>query len=248
MTAFFHLSVDDVLASLIAASDRRDSLASEPMFAALDRLHAEFGMSADLYLFGQSRMQGSIRRIGELSGAIAADLRSRPWLRLGPHAASPELPPHRQTMQELEATIRGLFAAIDGLVGPTARSSWVRLHEFSEAYEAATTLRMHGVQALLTTDKPAVAWRLPRAEREALHRDGRAHYHGIEFVRSHLRAELLVAERIDPATLLARVRNIVGAHGFLSIFTHEICFSDPRTEVMLHDLLDACRALGLASA
>jgi hypothetical protein len=248
MTPFFHLSVDDVLAGLVRASDRGDPLAADAMFGVLDRLHDEFEIFVDLYLFAESQLDSRQRSLDEISPAIGADLRARPWLRLGPHAANPETPPHRQTAMEVNTTLERLFASIDRLVGPAARSAWVRLHEFSEVYEAAPLLGAHGVRALLTTDKPAVAWRLPAATREQLRRDGRAHFGGIEFVRSHLRAELLVAEGIDRPTLFRRLRDIVDAHGFLVVFTHEICFSDRRTAAMLHDVLDSCRALGLKSS
>lgn len=248
MAPFFHLSVDDVLAGLLTTSDRGHALASDAMIGALDRLHAEFEMSVDLYLFGESRLQGKQRALGELSAAVTTDLAARQWLRFGPHAANAETPPHRQAIPDLCTTLRRLFETIDGLVGPAARSSWVRLHEFSEAYEAAPMLAEHGVEALLTTDKPMVSWRLPAAERDILRRRGRVHYRDIDFVRSHLRVELLVAEGVDRPVLLDRVRNIVDAHGFLVIFTHEICFSDPRMTAMLHDLLDICRALGLRSS
>jgi hypothetical protein len=247
MAPFFHLSVDDVLAGLITASDRGHALAADNMIGALDRLHAEFGTCVDLYLFGECRLQGAQRALDELSGAVATELRARTWLRFGPHAANPGTPPHAQTIPELHATLRRLFDAIERLVGRAARSSWVRLHEFSEAYEAAPIFAAHGVEALLTTDKPVVAWRLPAAERDVLRRRGRVHFGGLEFVRSHLRVERLVDEGVDRATLLDRVRDIVEAHGFLVIFTHEVCFDDARTAAMLHDLLTSCRALGLRS-
>jgi len=248
MVPFFHLSVDDVLASLVTASDRGHALAAADMIGALDRLHAEFGMPVDLYLFAECRLQGARRALDELSAAVATELRARSWLRFGPHAANPETPPHGQTIADLNTTLRRLFHTIERLVGRTARSSWVRLHEFSEAYEAAPTLAAHGVAALLTTDKPAISWRLPAAERDVLRRRGRVHFGGIEFIRSHLRVEHLVDEGVDRATLLDRVRSIVDAHGFLVIFTHETCFDDARTAAMLHDLLVTCRALGLRSS
>lgn len=247
MTPFFHLSVDDVLTGLIETSDRSRALASDRMFDALDRLNGEFGVSIDLYLFAGGDVDGIGRSLDEVSPAIAAELRARPWLRLGPHAADPLTPPHRQSPAEAQAMLARLFDSIDRLVGPAARSHWVRLHEFSEAYEAAPMLRANGVEALLTTDKEVVAWRLPEETREILRRQGRAHFGGIEFVRSHLRAELLVAEGLGRASLLRRLSDIVDAHGFLVIFTHEICFSDARTTAMLRDVMDGCRALGLRS-
>jgi hypothetical protein len=247
MTPFFHLSVDDVLLSLVETSDRGRALASAPMFDALDRLNDEFDVSIDLYLFAEGEVDGMRRGLDEISPAVAAELRARRWLRLGPHAADPLTPPHRQSPAEAQATLTRLFGSIDRLVGPAARSHWVRLHEFSEAYEAAPMLRANGVEALLTTDKAAVAWRLPEGPREILQRLGRTHFGGIEFIRSHLRAELLVAEGLDRASLLQRLSDIVDAHGFLVIFTHEICFSDARTMAMLRDVMDGCRALGLRS-
>lgn len=248
MAPFFHLSVDDVFASLMTASDRGQALATAPMIGVLDRLHDEFATRIDLYLFGEDRIDGVRRRLDALSPAIVAELRVRPWLRLGPHAADPQTPPHRQTVDDLSQTLHFLYGVIDRMAGPQARSRWVRLHEFSEAYEAAPTLKAHGVEALLTTDKPVGAWRLPPAERDMLLQRGRTVYGGIEFVRSHLRVESLIADGIDRTTLLDRVGRLVEAHGFVTIFTHEICFNDARTTTMLHGLLDACRALGLESA
>jgi hypothetical protein len=233
MTSFFHLSVDDVLSALFDPA--------HPMIETLDRLHGEFAMPMDLYLFGESEW----RRLDELPPAMVHELRTRPWLRLGPHAANARTPPHRQSPADLETTLRSLFATIEQFVGRGARSSWVRLHEFSEAYEAAPLLAAQGVEALLTTDRPAVAWRLPAAERATLALRGRVPFGGIEFVRSHLRVEWLIAEGVGRVALADRISRIVDTHGFLVVFTHEVCFDDPRTARMLHELLDICRALGL---
>src|SRR5262249_62274415 len=113
--------------------------------------------------------------------AVAACLRARPSLRLGPPASNPQTPPHRQTLAELKATLERLFDVFDHLGGPTARSRWVRLHEFSEAYEAAPVLRAYGIEALFTTDKPAIAWRLPPAERDVLQPMRRVHSRAAAF-------------------------------------------------------------------
>jgi hypothetical protein len=233
MTSIFHLSVDDVLPGLFDPA--------HPMIGTLDRLHDEFAMPMDLYLFGESDW----RRLDELPPAMVNELRARPWLRLGPHGANVRTPPHRQSAAELQATLEYLFKTIEHIVGHDACSTWVRLHEFSEAYEAAPLLTAHGVEALLTTDKPAIAWRLPAPERAALALRGRVPFQGIDFVRTHLRIEWLVAEGVSRVALADRIRRIVDAHGFLVVFTHEVCFDDPRTGAMLHTLLDVCRALGL---
>jgi hypothetical protein len=244
---FFHLSIDDVLPALVVASDTRRPLAESRMFGTLDRLYAAFGMNIDLYFFGTCEVGGKLRALEEVSEKVAADIRTRSWIRLGPHAERPDIAPHRQTTEDLHATLRRLFDGIDRLGGRDARSAWVRLHEFSEAYEAASFLTAEGVEALLTTDKPAVSWRLPRPETDILHRTGRVRFAGMDFVRSHLRVEELVARGVDRTALAARVREIVDGHGFVTIFTHEICFEDPRTVEMLHDLLETCRALGLSA-
>lgn len=233
MTPFLHLSVDDVLPGLFDPA--------HPMLGTLDRLHEAFAMPMDLYLFGESDW----RRLDEVPPAMVQELRARPWLRLGPHGANVRTPPHRQSVADLEATLEYLFTTIEHIVGRDARSTWVRLHEFSEAYEVAPLLTAHGVEALLTTDRPTVAWRLPAAERAALVLRGRVPFGGIDFVRTHLRIEWLIDEGIGRVALADRVKRIVDAHGFLVVFTHEICFDDPRTARMLHELLDICRALGL---
>ena len=247
MSRFFHLSIDDVLPALVVASDGRRPLSEGPMFGTLDRLHAIFGMNVDLYLFGEGTVGGKPRALEEVSEKVAADARARSWIRLGPHGQRPDIPPHRQTTEDLHATLRRLFDGIDRLAGRDARSAWVRLHEFSEAYEAASFLAAEGVEVLLTTDKPAVSWRLPRPETDILRRTGRVRFAGMDFVRSHLRVEELVGLGVGRTALAARVREIVDAHGFVTIFTHEICFEDPRTAEMLHDLLGICRALGLSA-
>src|SRR5262249_16852505 len=65
--AILHLSVDDVFAGLVTASDHGRALAADKTIGALDRLHAEFGTNVDLYLFAESELDGQQRRLEVLS-------------------------------------------------------------------------------------------------------------------------------------------------------------------------------------
>ncbi|MND00878.1 hypothetical protein D3C83_196470 [compost metagenome] len=70
----------------------------------------------------------------------------------------------------------------------------------------------------------------------------------MDFARSHLRIERFVAEGAESAALTRIVSDFVQAHGFVTIFTHEICFGDPRTRETLQGVVAICDAMGLASA
>ncbi|MPY70898.1 MAG: hypothetical protein GEU92_12505 [Alphaproteobacteria bacterium] len=245
---FFHLSVDDVLEGLIAASDGRTPLGDDPMLGTLDALHEAFGVRADLYVFCEGTRNNIRRQLDDLSPALASDLRARPWLRLGPHALDMDTPPHVQSPADLEFTLRRSFDIIERLVGCDRMSRWVRLHHFSECHEAAPLLRSRGVDTLLTTDKPAVAYRLPQAARALLRTTGQVRHNGMNFARSHLRVERLSAEGADSGQLTRLVTEAVDAHGFVTIFTHEVCFAEAGTREVLRSVIEICSELGLASA
>ena len=247
-TRFFHLSIDDVFDGFLEASDRRSAIQTSPMMAALDALHDEFGVPVDLYLFCEREKYGIRRKLEDVSPAAASDIRARSWLRLGPHALDMETPPYAQAAADLDRTLERSFAIIEQLVGGDRTSRWVRLHHFSECYEAAPLLRAHGVDTLLTTDKPAIAYRLPPASRAVLAANGRVQHEGLGFVRSHLRVERFSERNVERQELERVVSDCVTAHGFVTIFSHEICFADPRTCETLRQIVTICNEQGLAPA
>jgi len=200
VSAAYHFSIDDVLADLF------DSRA--PLWPFLDEAHARFGVAPDLYAF----LHGDGR---SLAGVPLEAFAARPWLRLGPHGRDMATPPHSE---DPAATFTSLYAAIDRAVGRERRSTWLRLHYFSEPYEAAQQLLAEGARGLLLTDRDAVAYRLPGAAKAELAATGRTTHAGLELRRSHVRLEDFLDRGEAPEPALDRA---LAQHGYVTIFTHE---------------------------
>ena len=228
MNLTYHFSVDDVLASLLQLSDWRLDIGGQPCLAFLDRLHREYGAMIDLYLFERAvAPDGRVRQLREVDDRAVAALGAASGFRFGPHAVDHATAPHAQPLPDLIADMDRLCSTIARLAPPQRRSRWVRLHYFSEAWEAAEVWRRHGIEALMTTDKPAIAYRLEKPHREALARDGRTSRDGLGFVRSHLRLESFRRDARDPARFTSRIDEVLERHGFVTLFTHEIDLDDP---------------------
>jgi hypothetical protein len=242
----FHLSVDDVFGAVMQLSDWGLPVAGQPMLAFLDRLHRETGAVTDLYLFAAAVLaDGRRRRLDELTEAAAATLGAAPAFRWGPHARDYATAPHAQPAEEARADFAALLAGIGRIAPPARRSDWVRLHYFSELYELADLWSAHGITALMTTDRPAVAWRLPAAARAELAASGQTRHAGCGFVASHLRVEFFAAEAADPARFCARMDAALDRHGFVSVFTHEAELDDPRIRRLLAAACDHAARRGL---
>jgi hypothetical protein len=224
----YHFSVDDVCAAFLDVSDRGSPALEHPLFAFLAGLYREFGTRTDLYLFAEQELAGARRRLAEVSARNRAEYETFSWLGLGPHGHDGATPPHRQALPALLATLDSLYAEIARIAGGVRRSRWLRLHEFSESFECAGYLRGRGVDTLLLTDKPRVAYRLPEPAKEAVRRHGRTRHGGLRFLRSHLRVEDLAAEGLDGAGLELRLAEVLERHGFAVLFTHEVALLDPR--------------------
>jgi hypothetical protein len=228
MQLTYHFSVDDVLASLLQLSDWRLDVVGQPCLAFLDRLHREYGAMIDLYLFESAvAPDGRVRQLRDVDDRAIAALGAASGFRFGPHAIDYATAPHAQPAPDLIADMERLCATIARLTAPERRSRWVRLHYFSEVWEAAEVWRRHGIEALMTTDKPAIAYRLEPHYREALARAGRTSRAGVGFVRSHLRLESLRGDADDPARFASRIDEVLDCHGFVTLFTHEIDLDDP---------------------
>lgn len=232
MALHYHFSVDDVFDSLLRLSDWELDVTGDPVLALCRELGLE-GCVTDLYLF--RRMQGADgrwRRLDEITERAGEALAACPDLRFGPHAEDYATAPHAQAPAALRDTVEGLLEAIARFAPPAARARWLRLHYFSECFELAPLLASHGVKALLTTDKPAVAYRLDDAHRRVLAATGRADLvvegAPLAMIRSHLRLESFVAEADDAPRFQARIDAALDMHGFVTLFTHEVDLADAR--------------------
>ncbi len=230
--AGFHFSVDDVFTSLIELSERRLAPDKQP-FLAFCRDLVDIGAIVDLYLFRQARQpDGKVWKLDAVSDEAAATLSHLEGIRFGPHAEDYATPPHIQSLDDQTGTMQGLFAEIARLSTPRQRARWLRLHYFSECFELASLWHGHGVDALLTTDKPALSHRMGAAAIAALQDRGHVDFGGMTMIRSHLRIETFAEEAADPPRFLDRIDAFLDAHGFVSLFTHENEIADPRVRAL----------------
>jgi hypothetical protein len=234
MQNFYHFSIDDVFDSLIEATDSHIALFEHPFFAFLHSLHANYASSIDLYLFYQKTVQGKQRRLSEVSSHLKKDFMKAKWLRLGPHALDYDTAPYVQSIEAQKKTFNAIYKEIDRFAGPDNRSQWLRLHYFSEAYELANYWQSQGVDTLLLTDKPAVAYRLPSKEREQLAKEGFIKYQRLNLRSSHERMENLVTEAISEPELQTRLASHLEKHNCLILFSHEIDMGEANVQAVTH--------------
>lgn len=244
----FHFSIDDVLGSLLQLSDWNLEISQQPMLAFLAELHAETGVTSDLYLFLQAiAADGRTRQLKELSDAACETLKTARHLRYGPHARNYQTAPHAETVFDVTQGMTLLFENIERFSTPDQQSDWVRLHYFSELHELASLWTRHDVQALMTTDKPAVAYRLGRPEIDELKSTGKTEFNGLGFIRSNLRLEFFLEDAADPARFCARMDDHLARQGFVTIFTHEDDLNDARVRKLLFAAARHAQKLGIIS-
>ena len=229
---WYHFSVDDVFDALIEVSDRQLPLFEHPFFRFLKEVHDEFGSHVSLYLFYQKSIQGRMRTLAGISEANAVAWEDNQWLQLGPHALDPETPPYAQSPSEQRKTFDAIYAELERFAAKGKRSKWVRLHYFSESYELAEYLKTKGVEALLSTDKEAVSYRLPIREKEQLRNEDVCAYRGMTFIRSHLRIETLVHDGVSSCAVYGAIKPILSRLGHIVIMTHEYELARPEVRAM----------------
>jgi hypothetical protein len=217
----YHFSVDDVFDAFIDVSATGRPFFEHPFFAFLKQLHDEFDATIHLYLFYRKVMNRRWRTLEEVSDSIGDVLGENRWLQLGPHALDYDTPPYAQTPDEQIRVFDSIYTQLDRFAPHAARSSWIRLHYFSEAYEAASYFRARGVEALLTTDKPAVSYRVPSPTRGPLREQGRLDYGGITLIRTHFRMEGFVAQGLGGEAMRRAVESVLGKQGLVVLMTHE---------------------------
>lgn len=239
-----HFSVDDVLLALLEVSRGGGSPADHPFFQFLVQVHEEFEIDVDLYLFREIQQVDRAGSLTEVSSHLRDWFQQNPWLRFGPHAQNHDTRPHDQPPDEQQSFCEATYADIERFAGPGRTSRWVRLHYFSESYELATYLRSRKVEALLTTDKPAVSYRLPSTETEQLRVAGAVEFAGIRFVRSHVRIEALVGNAETDAALDMALRQLCPARGCTVVFTHEYELVRPEVRDMTWRVLSWLRDRG----
>ena len=244
---FYHFSIDDIFDSLIEVTDSNIALFEHPFFAFLQSLHVDYAISVELYLFYQKMLNGRLRNLSQVSSRLNKYFISAPWLRLGPHALDYDTAPYIQSPAEQRKTFNAIYEEIARFAGSNNMSRWLRLHYFSESYELVAYWQSKGVDTLLLTDKPAVAYCLPNKEKETLANSGFAKYQGLNLRRSHERMENLVAEALVGSELQARLAIHLNKHGYLVLFSHEINMSDTKIQDTTRECLSYVKQQGFIS-
>lgn len=229
---YYHFSIDDVLDSLLEASDQSDELFQHEFFDFLQRFHDRFNVNVDLYVFLQKQIGATLRTLDDVSGSLLPSFRDVPWIGFGPHARDDETPPFAQCPDDQRAFCESVYDQILRFAGPERCSRWVRLHYFSECFELGDYFQSRGVKALLTTDKPAISYRLPANQTDQLKRHGFTEYSGIGFIRSHVRLENLVERSLSERQLHGELDRLCGESTCAVIFTHEYELARPEVRDM----------------
>lgn len=218
---FYHFSVDDVIKALIEVSDRKIPLFEHQFFGFLKELHDKYGTNVDLYLFYEVEINGETRTLRDVPLDLKKTFDKNPWIRFGPHALNDATKPHTQTPDKQMEIFNLIYKEIDRFAGEDKRSTLVRLHYFSESYELADYFKKNGVEALFTTDKDALSYRMPEEVKESLRETGVAEYNGIGFIRTNFRAENFANDNVKISDVTKIVDGLIKKQDFVSILTHE---------------------------
>lgn len=223
----YHFSVDDVFDCLIDITDQRLAVFRHPFFQFLEQLHEEFNATVDLYLFYQKKRDGRLRTLRDIPPDVRETFDQCSWLRFGPHALDFETAPYSQTPDEQRKTFQRIYSEIARIAGASHFSEYVRLHYFSESYELADFFQSVGVQALLTTDKPSITYRMPGQVHTDLRTRGFSKFQGLSFIRTHLRAEHLADAHVTRDALSQLVTATLSQYRSVVFFSHEEAITRP---------------------
>ncbi|PJE64581.1 MAG: hypothetical protein COU90_01955 [Candidatus Ryanbacteria bacterium CG10_big_fil_rev_8_21_14_0_10_43_42] len=242
---FFHFSVDDVLDALLQVSETEQELFSHPFFAFLKELHDTHGITVDLYCFYQESKDRNKKTLADVSDNYQSIFKANPWIRFGPHALDYETAPYAQTPEEQIGVFDAIYKEIDRFAGAEARSLWVRLHYFSESFELADYFHENGVTALFTTDKDAMSHRMPEEVKVSLRATGMAEYKGMQFIRTHFRAENFANENADEKVIKKDLSEVLKKHGFVTMLTHEYELVRPEVREVIRTVTPIVKKKGV---
>jgi hypothetical protein len=243
---FYHFSIDDVFNCLLEVSQSPELILQHHFFGFLQQLHHDFDAIIDLYVFLQGSDCYAGKSLEQVSSQLQSSFASLPWLRFGPHSQNRATPLHAQAIDQQLITCQATFEQIARFAGSSSFSQWIRFHYFSECFELAPYLKSQGVTTLLTTDKPAISYRLPPPQRGQLEKLGATDYNEIGFVRSHIRIEDLVGSMFTSDELDDELIRRVGKADCAVVFTHEYELNRPEVRTMTRRVMDWIQRKNLA--
>lgn len=214
----FHISVDDVLPSLVDISINERKLTDNTFFKTLKLAWELYGIRTGLHLFYQyteKNLKYSLSDVRSLSEEINND-----WICFGPHALDNETPPYAQSVLEQVITFNKITSEIDRIASKN-KSKSIRLHHYSECYENAEYFIANGIGEIFTTDKPVGLHRFGPVEQKSILEKGSIVKNGLKLSRTHLRIEDLANKNVNKSEFIDMAQACIGANNRLVIYSHE---------------------------
>ena len=214
----FHLSVDDVLPSLLDVSSKDLRLTDNVFFKTLRTAWELYGVKTGLNLFYEcydNELLRSLQDVRCLTPEILDD-----WIFFGPHALNNETPPYCQTIEDQIQTFDRINHQIDR-IAHNKKSQSIRLHHYSECYENAEYFLANGVGEIFTTDKSVGLHRLGSHERECILKNGSILKNGLKLTRTHYRVEDLANQNVTKNEFILMARKCINDHQRIIIYSHE---------------------------
>ncbi|MCB1614887.1 MAG: hypothetical protein KDI30_02630 [Pseudomonadales bacterium] len=228
----FHFSIDDVQ-SLPQTNDAFHT--TKPYLQIIEALIEKYKIKIDLYFF-----------VDNIKNLQPVQLEaSQKLLRFGPHAPNHSTPPHILPPAECAKFLQEGFELVDQIFGSDHRSTWLRLHYFSEPVEQHELLRKNGITHLLLTDKPALTYRMQDDAYQDLSNFGKYHTDGLVYLSSHIRFENLIAVFHSKNAIRHYLDRLIDTRETLVLFTHEINLLEKETLSIIEFCIDYLQSRGL---
>jgi hypothetical protein len=210
MSGTFHLSVDDVIHTLIDYN-------YNSLRYLLEDLWKSWGVKTGMYTF----FEDSDRTLREVP-TILDD-----WLYFGPHGLNDLTPPWQQNRVSQIKTFDKIYKEINRF-SPN-RASSIRLHMYSECYENSPYFIKNGVKELFTTHRKCGLYRFEKEQVEEIQNKGTLYRKGINFTSTNFRIEDLAEEGVTKLDFLREARQFLNKQNRIIIYSHE--YEHDRSEV-----------------
>lgn len=214
----FHISVDDVLPSLISVSNNSQRLDEHIFFKTLKKASERYGIRTGLHLFYQDSFSSNLNNLKVVRN-IEDEITDN-WIYFGPHGLDNDTPPYTQSIEDQITSFELIETEIQR-IAPEHKSKSIRLHHYSECYENSEYFLNNGITEIFTTDKLAGLYRLGSKECTTILNNGFITHNGLKLSRTHFRVENLANQNISKSDFLVQAEQIIKSHNRIIIYSHE---------------------------